>query len=35
MDILVYWLEGIVLSVWLGILYWGKKWIDDYFREDY
>ena len=29
------WLDGIIFSIWLGILYWGKCWIDDYFRQDY
>lgn len=23
--------DGIIFSIWLGILYFGKCWIDDYF----
>ena len=24
--------DGIIFSVWLGILYWGKCYIDDWFN---
>lgn len=27
---LSYW-DGILFSIWLGMLYFGKCWIDDYF----
>ena len=36
MDITSAWneltyIDGIMFSIWLGILYFGKCWIDDYF----
>ncbi len=26
-------LDGILLTIWLGILYYGKCWIDNHFKE--
>jgi len=26
-------LDGILFTVWLGILYYGKCWIDNYFKN--
>jgi hypothetical protein len=26
-------LDGILFTVWLGILYWGKCWIDSWFKR--
>lgn len=25
--------DGIMLTIWLGILYYGKCWIDNHFKE--
>jgi hypothetical protein len=27
------WTDGVMFSVWLGIMYYGKAWIDHRFRE--
>ena len=27
------WTDGVLFSVWLGIMYYGKAWIDHKFRE--
>ena len=39
MDLISIWnsfgyVEGILLTVWLGILYYGKCWIDSKFSKD-
>jgi hypothetical protein len=28
-------LDGILFTVWLGILYYGKCWLDNYFKRKY
>lgn len=26
-------IDGILFSLWLGLLYWGKGWIDNYWKN--
>lgn len=26
-------IDGILFSLWLGLLYWSKGWIDNYWRN--
>ena len=28
------WVDGILLTLWLGMMYFIKCWIDDYFERD-
>ncbi len=27
------WLDGILFSIWVGAMYYGKCWIENHFRE--